>query len=108
MSQAAKPYPMPVVPAELVEPLIRFLSDREGRIDFPPHMFSMLKALGEEIALAALTAPPLAVTEKYEVSNMHATGLYLRAWPLDRRLNQQEGYTINLYTTPPVPVSTGQ
>ncbi|WP_286876852.1 MULTISPECIES: hypothetical protein [Pantoea] len=49
---------MPVVPAELKEPLIRFLSDREGRIEFPPHMFSMLKALGEEIALAVLTAGP--------------------------------------------------
>ena len=51
-------YEMPVVPAELKEPLIRFLSDREERIEFPPHMFSMLKALGEEIALAVLTAEP--------------------------------------------------
>ncbi|MDJ0023620.1 hypothetical protein QM543_10020 [Pantoea eucrina] len=108
MSQAVKHYPMPVVPAELVEPLIRFLSDREERIEFPPHMFSMLKALGEEIALAALTAKPLAATEKHEISNMHATGLYLRAWPLCRRLNQQEGYTVNLYTAPPALVSTGQ
>lgn len=51
-------YEMPVVPAELKEPLIRFLSDREERIEFPPHMFSMLKALGEKIALAVLTAEP--------------------------------------------------
>lgn len=51
-------HPMPVVPAELKEPLIRFLSDREERIEFPPHMFSMLKALGEEIALAVLTKGP--------------------------------------------------
>lgn len=49
---------MPVVPAELKEPLIRFLSDREERIEFPPHIFSMLKALGEEIALAVLTKGP--------------------------------------------------
>lgn len=49
---------MPVVPAELREPLIRFLSDREGRIDFPPHEFSMLKALGEQVALAVLTKEP--------------------------------------------------
>lgn len=58
MNQAVKRYPMPVVPAELKEPLIRFLSDREERIEFPPHMFSMLKALGEEIALAVLTKGP--------------------------------------------------
>lgn len=62
---------MPVVPAELKEPLIRFLSDREGRIDFPPHEFSMLKALGEEVALAALTAGPANVPphRKPEVQN---------------------------------------
>lgn len=51
-------YEMPVVPAELKEPLIRFLSDREERIEFAPQVYSMLKALGEEIALAVLTAGP--------------------------------------------------
>ena len=59
-------HPMPVVPAELKEPLIRFLSDREERIEFPPHMFSMLKALGEEIALAVLTAGPANVLRHRE------------------------------------------
>lgn len=51
-------HPMPVVPAELKEPLIRFLSDREERIEFPPHMFSMLQDMGEAIALAVLTKGP--------------------------------------------------
>ena len=57
-----------------------------------------------EIALAALTAEPVAFTEKHEISNMHATGLYLRAWPTDRARNEVEGYTVGVYTMPPVPV----
>lgn len=44
-----------------------------------------------------LTAPPVAFTEKHEISNMEATGLYLRAWPGDRARNEVEGYTIPLY-----------
>ncbi|MEZ3498992.1 hypothetical protein [Pantoea sp. KPR_PJ] len=48
-------YPMPVVPAELREPRIRFLSDREARIEFSLEMYSQLHDLGEAIALAALT-----------------------------------------------------
>lgn len=47
-------YEMPVVPAELKEPLIRFLSDREERIEFPPQVYSMLQDMGEAIALAVL------------------------------------------------------
>ncbi|HFS6857454.1 TPA: DUF550 domain-containing protein [Klebsiella pneumoniae] len=35
---------------------------------------------------------------------MHATGLYLRAWPADRARNAVEGYTIPLYRhAPPAP-----
>ncbi|HHB7025934.1 TPA: DUF551 domain-containing protein [Klebsiella pneumoniae] len=52
------------------------------------------------MALAAMDSEPLAFTEKHEISNMHATGLYLRAWPTDRARNAVEGYTIPLYTTP--------
>lgn len=52
------------------------------------------------IALAAMDSEPVAFTEKHEISNMHATGLYLRAWPADRARNSVEGYTIPLYTTP--------
>lgn len=52
------------------------------------------------IALAAMDSEPVAYTEKHEISNMHATGLYLRAWPADRARNAVEGYTIPLYTTP--------
>ncbi|HFK9052840.1 TPA: DUF550 domain-containing protein [Escherichia coli] len=47
---------------------------------------------------------PVAFTEKNEISNMHATGLYLRAWPADRARNAVEGYTIPLYRhAPPAP-----
>ncbi len=52
------------------------------------------------MALAAMDSEPVAYTEKHEISNMHATGLYLRAWPADRARNTVEGYTIPLYTTP--------
>lgn len=51
-------------------------------------------------SLAAMDSEPVAYTEKHEISNMHATGLYLRAWPADRARNSVEGYTIPLYTTP--------
>lgn len=51
-------YPMPVVPAELKEPLIRFLSDREARIEFSLEMYSRLHDLGESVALAVLTKAP--------------------------------------------------
>lgn len=60
--------------------------------------------ISQQIALAALTAKPVAFTEKHEISNMHATGLYLRAWPTDRARNEVEGYTVGVYTMPPVPV----
>ncbi len=47
-------------------------------------------------------AEPVAFTEAHEISNMHATGLYLRAWPADRERNEAEGYTIPLYAAPQV------
>lgn len=59
-------YEMPVVPAELKEPLIRFLSDREARIDFSLDMYSQLHDLGEAIALAVLTAGPANVASHRE------------------------------------------
>ncbi|HCF8244332.1 TPA: DUF550 domain-containing protein [Klebsiella pneumoniae] len=49
------------------------------------------------MALAAMDSEPVAFTEKHEISNMHATGIYLRAWPADRARNAVEGYTIPLY-----------
>lgn len=49
------------------------------------------------MALAAMDSEPVAYTEKHEISNIHATGLYLRAWPADRARNAVEGYTIPLY-----------
>lgn len=49
------------------------------------------------MALAAMDSEPVAFTEKHEILNMHATGLYFRAWPADRARNAVEGYTIPLY-----------
>ncbi|MBR7316949.1 DUF551 domain-containing protein [Klebsiella pneumoniae] len=60
------------------------------------------------MALAAMDSEPVAYTEKHEISNMHATGLYLRAWPADRARNAVEGYTIPLYRhAQPAPVVPG-
>ncbi|WP_119126906.1 DUF551 domain-containing protein [Klebsiella pneumoniae] len=50
-----------------------------------------------EHLLATMNSEPVAFTEKHEISNMHATGIYLRAWPADRARNAVEGYTIPLY-----------
>lgn len=48
--------------------------------------------------LAVLDAKPVAYTHASEISNMHVTGLYIRGFPIDRRLNAEEGYTVPLYT----------
>lgn len=52
------------------------------------------------IALASLEAEPVAYTEKCEITNMQATGLYLRGFP-----DNSQGRDIALYTAPPAPVS---
>ncbi|MGP6594929.1 hypothetical protein ACTZNB_17340 [Klebsiella pneumoniae] len=58
-----------------------------------------------EHLLATMNSEPVAFTEKHEISNMHATGIYLRAWPADRARNAVEGYTIPLYLhAQPAPV----
>ncbi|MEV9402478.1 DUF551 domain-containing protein [Klebsiella pneumoniae] len=58
-----------------------------------------------EHLLATMDSEPVAFTEKHEISNMHATGIYLRAWPADRARNAVEGYTIPLYLhAQPAPV----
>lgn len=101
MKKSVKYYLMPVVPAKLVEPLIRFLSNREGRIDFPPHMFSMLKALGEEIALAALTAKPAGYTIVTGAGNT----LFIKHRPRLLVINEAPE---PVYTVPPASVRTGQ
>ncbi|MDI3415680.1 hypothetical protein [Pantoea sp. V106_11] len=64
-----------------------------------PNMSYMLTLM--ETSLASLTAVPLASTEKHEISNMRATGLYLRAWPVGREENERDGFNIHLYTAPP-------
>ncbi|EAO9833302.1 hypothetical protein CRY23_01450 [Salmonella enterica] len=57
----------------------------------------MLKVVDE--VLASRTAEPVAWTEKCEITNMQATGLYLRGFP-----DNSHGRDIALYTAPPAPV----
>ncbi|MGP2935876.1 hypothetical protein [Serratia nevei] len=47
-------------------------------------------------ALANREAQPVAYTEQCEISNMQATGLYLRGFP-----DNSQGRNIPLYTAPP-------
>lgn len=49
--------------------------------------------------IAAFGAEPVAYTEKCEITNMQATGLYLRGFP-----DNSQGRDIALYTAPPAPV----
>ncbi|EOZ9384295.1 hypothetical protein ACQYE4_000686 [Enterobacter bugandensis] len=50
------------------------------------------------IALASLEAEPVAYTEKCEITNMQATGLYLRGFP-----SNSHGRDIALFAAPPAP-----
>ena len=50
-------------------------------------------------AIAAFGAEPVAWTERCEITNMLATGLYLRGFP-----DNSQGRDIALYTAPPAPV----
>ncbi|HCT9933982.1 hypothetical protein [Klebsiella quasipneumoniae] len=74
----------------------------------PAFVIAALREL-QERRKAAKDGEPVAYTEKHEISNMHATGLYLRAWPVDRARNAVEGYTIPLYRhAQPAPVVSGE
>lgn len=66
------------------------------RLATPGFIASIIREL-QERRKAELDSEPVAYTEQHEISNMHATGLYLRAWPADRARNAVEGYTIPLY-----------
>lgn len=86
--------------------------DLQGVIDALEHPAG-INAAGKQVVRLSLVelqerrkadSEPVAFTEKHEISNMHATGLYLRAWPADRARNAVEGYTIPLYRhAPPAP-----
>lgn len=86
--------------------------DLQGVIDALEH-HAGINAAGKQVVRLSLVelqerrkadSEPVAFTEKHEISNMHATGLYLRAWPADRARNAVEGYTIPLYRhAPPAP-----
>ncbi|ECJ2698358.1 hypothetical protein NRJ24_000960 [Salmonella enterica] len=55
-----------------------------------------------DVAIAAFGAEPVAWTERCEITNMQATGLYLRGFP-----DNSQGRDIALYTEPPAPVASG-
>ncbi len=59
-----------------------------------------LQAIIDEVANRE--AQPVAYTEQCEISNMQATGLYLRGFP-----NNSQGRNIPLYTDPPAPAVPG-
>ncbi|WP_241177194.1 DUF551 domain-containing protein, partial [Citrobacter portucalensis] len=52
-----------------------------------------------DVAIAAFGAEPVAWTERCEITNMQATGLYLLGFP-----DNSQGRDIALYTAPPAPV----
>lgn len=56
----------------------------------------MLKVI--DGAIASFGVEPVAYTEKCEITNMQATGLYLRGFP-----DNSQGRNIALYTEPPAP-----
>lgn len=63
----------------------------------------LANTLFELLAYREAQGNVVAVTGEDEISNMQATGLYLRAWPTDRQRNEVEGYTIPLYAAPQLP-----
>ncbi len=100
-------------PAQISEPVLPLQDkDLQGVIDALEHPAG-INAAGKQVVRLSLVelqerrkadSEPVAFTEKHEISNMHATGLYLRAWPADRARNAVEGYTIPLYRhAPPAP-----
>ncbi|EIZ9234929.1 hypothetical protein SNN61_002539 [Cronobacter sakazakii] len=90
----------------------QLIAAAHGRIDFANMMLSdnpeplkertwSIELELARIALSALRerAEPVAWTEKCEITNMRATGLYLRGFP-----DSSQGRDIPLYTVPPAPV----
>lgn len=99
--------------AQISEPVLPLQDkDLQGVIDALEHPAG-INAAGKQVVRLSLVelqerrkadSEPVAFTEKHEISNMHATGLYLRAWPADRARNAVEGYIIPLYRhAPPAP-----
>ncbi|KDF07805.1 hypothetical protein AF41_02487 [Citrobacter sp. MGH 55] len=77
---------------------LEWLSNISGRDDIEDIGGDEIRELAR-IALASLEAEPVAYTEKCEITNMQATGLYLRGFP-----NNSQGRDIALFTAPPAPV----
>ncbi|EOZ4489052.1 hypothetical protein ACQLT9_006013, partial [Salmonella enterica subsp. diarizonae] len=72
--------------------------DIAAELAWRDQQIDQLKADLEERSNAD-SAEPVAWTEKCEITNMQATGLYLRGFP-----DNSQGRDIALYTAPPVPV----
>ncbi|MDQ2255071.1 hypothetical protein [Enterobacter soli] len=75
-------------------------SEKKAREHFSEKITPNVVLKLARIALASLEAEPVAYTEKCEITNMQATGLYLRGFP-----DNSQGRDIALYTAPPAPVS---
>ena len=84
--------------ANLIEVLSFYSPEDKHLANNESELASALRELQQYRA----AAEPVAFTEAHEISNMRATGLYLRAWPADRERNEAEGYTIPLYAAPQV------
>ena len=79
----------------IIAELRRFLEYQNGG-DMAYVIADAIKGLEE--LLVSREAVPVAWTEKCEITNMQATGLYLRGFP-----NNSQGRDIPLYTVSPAP-----
>lgn len=73
-------------------------TDRFNEIYENPEQCSYSEIQEMAAMLANWEAQPVAYTEQCEISNMQATGLYLRGFP-----DNSQGRNIPLYTAPPAP-----
>ena len=82
----------PVTDEELDQMILKL--ERDGGM--APKMLSLMREIRE---VRRAKEEPVAWTEKCEITNMQATGLYLRSFP-----DNSQGREIPLYTVPPAPV----
>ncbi|MEL4017040.1 hypothetical protein AAE045_23245, partial [Dryocola clanedunensis] len=82
------------------------LAVEDDLYNYPPTQEELNSISAELQEYRKASKEPVAFTEKHEISNMHATGMYLRAWPVDRERNEVEGYTVALFAAPPLQAVT--
>lgn len=91
---ANRPLPVPRI-ERVIEALKQSIQYQNGG-DMAYVIADAIKGLEE--LLVSREAVPVAWTEKCEITNMQATGLYLRGFP-----NNSQGRDIPLYTVSPAP-----